>query len=166
MGNYIRRWDFDCIDVNKSKKIKLRKHVSDLVFCEKLKETLVIYNDGYSESIEFAIDNRKNRELDADLEPIIDGSSITDPKIFVLPDGKIMLTYFVQNDLNGENNSIDLIYYLVDEDSLRKVGDINRIRIFRADQNSNLMGFTVVDGLFIPSLITICKIIHFILDFE
>lgn len=157
MSRFIRQWDFDCVDVNKLKKIKLRKPVSDLVFCETLKESLIIYEDGLSESIEFAMQNRKNRELDERSEQIVnDGYSIQDARVFVLPDGKIMLTYFTINDTK-EDKVCDLIYYLLDKETLTKTGEINRIKIDRADQNANLMGYTIVDGFFIPSLVTLCK---------
>lgn len=63
----------------------------------------------------------------------------------MLSDGKVMLTYFALNSVE-ENKYVELIYFLIDKETLTKAGEINRIKISRADQNIGLMGYTVVDS--------------------
>lgn len=122
--------------------------------------TIVLYTDGTCESLEYAIETRKEKK-DLSLpqfRPIIDASSveILSSIYFKGPNDTVLLTYFVRSRENRETN---LIYYKLDSETLRLDGPINRLKLVRDEKNIQLCGFTVVDSYTCPHLVTICKYI-------
>lgn len=120
--------------------------------------TIVLYMDGTCESLEYAIETRKEKK-DLSLpqfKQIIDPSTvdILSSTYFKGANDSILLTYFVRS---RENQEINLIYYKLDNETLRLDGPINRLKLVRDDVQIKLCGFTVVDSYTCPHLVTICK---------
>lgn len=114
--------------------------------------------DGTCESLEYAIETRKEKK-DLSLpqfKPIIDPSSvcILSSTFFKGANDSILLTFFVKS---RETRQTDLIYYKLDNETLRIDGPINRLKVLRDEKNIRLCGFTVVDNSSCPNLVTICK---------
>lgn len=128
-------------------------------------ETIVLYTDGTCESLEYAIETRKEKK-DLSLpqfKPIVDQSifDIVSSTYFKGAADTIVMTYFVKS---RETQKIDLIYYKVDKETLRIDGSINRLKLLRDEKNIKLCGFTVVDSSTCPNLVTICKYFEYILN--
>lgn len=118
---------------------------------------IVLYMDGTCESLEYAIETRKEaKDLSLpQFRPILDSSfNILSSTYFKGSNDSILLTYFVRS---RENKETHLIYYTLNNESLRLDGPINRLKLLRDETGINLCGFTVVDGSSYPSLVTICK---------
>lgn len=120
--------------------------------------TIVLYMDGTCESLEYAIEMRKEKK-DLTLpqfKPVIDTSNakILTAARFKLAADRILLTYFVES---LENQMKFLIYFTIDGETLQLDGPINRLRLFRDEAQIQLSGFTVVDSSSCPQLVTICK---------
>lgn len=120
--------------------------------------TIVLYMDGTCESLEYAIEMRKEKK-DLSLpqfKPIVDSSNakILNTAYFKLSPDRILLTYFVES---LENHMKYLIYFKIDAETLRLDGPINRLRLFRDEAQIQLSGYTVVDSNSCPQLVTICK---------
>lgn len=142
---------------NKRFHLQLSKPASSLISMENA-GTIVLYMDGTCESLEYAIETRKEKK-DFSLpqfKPIIDSSSmeILNSTYFKGPNDTILLTFFVKT---RENRETHLIYYKLDNESLRLNGPINRLNLVRDEKNIRLCGFTVVDSNVSPHLVTICK---------
>lgn len=136
---------------------QLSKPASSLISIENA-GTIVLYTDGTCESLEYAIETRKEKK-DLSLpqfNPIIDSSTvdILSSTYFKTANDSILLTYFVRSRETRETN---LIYYKLDNETLRLDGPINRLKLVRDEANIRLCGFTVVDSNICPSLVTICK---------
>lgn len=120
--------------------------------------TIVLYMDGTCESLEYAIEMRKEKkDLSVpQFKPVIDTSNakILNAAHFKLSAERILLTYFVES---LENQMKYLIYFTIDAETLRLDGPINRLRLFRDEAQIQLCGFTVVDSNSCPQLVTICK---------
>ncbi|XP_031633016.1 uncharacterized protein LOC116346888 [Contarinia nasturtii] len=152
---WIRCWSADCSDINKIRKLKLSKPASSLISIENA-ETIVLYADGTCESLEYAIETRKEKK-DLSLpqfKPIVDQSSvdILSSTYFKGANDTFVLTYFVKS---RETQEIDLIYYKLEKETLRVDGPINRLKLLRDEKNIRLCGFTVVDSSNCPNLVTI-----------
>lgn len=120
--------------------------------------TIVLYMDGTCESLEYAIETRKEKK-DLSLpqfKPIIDQTmvKILSSTYFKVTNDRILFTYFVKS---LDNQEISLIYYKLDNETLRLDGPINRLKLVREEKNIQLCGFTVVDSNSCPNLVTICK---------
>lgn len=120
--------------------------------------TIVLYTDGTCESLEYAIETRKERK-DLSLPPfkaIVDQSSFELLKPFYIRsmDGNILLTYFIKSRTDDE---MHLIYFKLDSDSLRLDGNVGKVKLIREEKGMKLCGFTVVDSATYPQLVTICK---------
>lgn len=179
---WIRCWSADCSDINKIKKIKvnsfgiyrnvfivrltwsylyfnfqLSKPANSLVSIENV-GTVVLYMDGTCESLEYAIETRKEKK-DLSLlqfKPIIDPTTvdILSSTFFKGSNDSILFTFFVKSRDTRETN---LIYYKIDNETLRIDGPVNRLKLLRDEKNIRLCGFTVVDSSSVPNLVTICK---------
>lgn len=120
--------------------------------------TIVLYTDGTCESLEYAIEMRKEKK-DLSLpqfKPVIDASNvrILNAAYFKTVGDQILLTYFVES---LENHMKYLIYFKIDAETLQLNGPVNRLRLFRDEAQIQLCGFTVVDSNSCPQLVTICK---------
>lgn len=136
---------------------QLSKPANNLVSIENA-GTIVLYMDGTCESLEYAIETRKDKK-DLSLpqfKPIIDPTfvDILSSTFFKGANNSILFTFFVKS---RETRETDLIYYKLDTDTLRIDGPINRLKLLRDEKNIKLCGFTVVDSSSCPSLVTICK---------
>lgn len=120
--------------------------------------TIVLYMDGTCESLEYAIEMRKEKKdlSMAQFKPVIDTSDakILNASYFKVSPDRILLTYFVES---LENHMKYLIYFKIDAETLRLDGSINRLRLFRDEAQIQLSGYTVVDSSSCPQLVTICK---------
>ena len=138
--------------------LQIPKTIHDLITIDR-KETLVMYKDGTCESLEASIENRKldKNHLDGNSKPIIDAEAQTISNVACLKAfDKILLTYFAKNN---QTNEVEFIYYQLDSDSLSRAGKVIKFKITRPQQETQLVGYTVVDGVMHPNLITICKYI-------
>lgn len=120
--------------------------------------TIVLYMDGTCESLEYAIETRKEKK-DLSLpqfKPIIEPSAvkILSSTYFKVANDGILFTFFVKS---LDNQAKHLIYYKLDSETLRLDGPINRLKLLRDEKNITLCGFTVVDSSSCPNLVTICK---------
>lgn len=120
--------------------------------------TLVLYMDGTCESLEYAIDTRKEKK-DLSLpqfKPIFDSTTvdILNAVHFKTANDTQLFTYFAKC---RETNETSLIHFKIDNESLRIAGPISRIKLQRDEQSIKLCGFTVADGVSSCQLVTICK---------
>lgn len=126
------------------------------------KNTIVLYNDGSCESLELAIDTRKEDKSDGSgfHKAIVDPSNsvITKPAYFKVANGKILMTYFTKS---LDSNEVFLVCFKIDIESLQIYETARKCRVTRDDGGSRLNGYAVVDGIMGPSLISICKSICF-----
>lgn len=177
----MRCWSADCNDINKIKKIRVRVGWRDAAYLLYMKlirvvsfiqlskpahslipidggGTIVLYLDGTCESLDYAIEMRKEKK-DLTLpqfKPIIDVANmkILNAAYFKTTPDTILLTYFVES---LENHTKYLIYFKIDAEALRLDGPVNRLRLFRDEAQIQLCGSTVVDSSSFPQLVTICK---------
>lgn len=117
-----------------------------------------MYTDGTCESLEYAIETRKEKK-DLSLpqfKPIIDPSTvdILSSRYCKGANDTILFTYVAQS---RETKETSLIYYKLDNETLRIDGPINCLKLLRDEKNIKLCGFTVVDSSSCPNLVTICK---------
>lgn len=118
------------------------------------KNTIVLYNDGSCESLELAIDTRK--EDKSTHKAIVDTSNcvITKPAYLKVANGKILMTYFTKS---VDGDEVYLVCFKIDNESLQIYETARKCRVARDDGGSRLNGYAVVDGIMGPSLISICK---------
>lgn len=121
------------------------------------KDTLVVYKDGTCESLGSCIKTRKLTKNGHETRPIVDVNrqTITNIACFNTINDTVLLTYFAKN---MDTNEVEFVYFKLDNDNRSPIGDINKFKIDRSEQNAFLVGYTVVDGDLYPSLITLCKI--------
>jgi hypothetical protein len=156
-NRYLRLWGLSEINLNRVKKIKFYRNI-DNIFNVCNEHTLVLYQDGTCESLESALETRK---LDKENPPIdtlpsqnLIYSSITNVNVLETNQAEYLLTYFRVNSLTG---AVELNYMLLDNEVLKPVESPKVIKLERLEPNVKLLGYTVADGNFHPSLITICK---------
>lgn len=118
---------------------------------------MVIYHDGSCESLSSGIESRKNT-IDQQKQKqsgmgIIDvqNQTILYPNIFILRDGRRLLTYFLQNQ---KDNSVHLVTSFLNDEDLKS---IHTAKYLLHREGLTLAGFTVVEGQNFPSLLTICN---------
>lgn len=119
--------------------------------------TIILYKDGTCESLEFAIETRKqDRDQMGNPKPIVDAETqkILNTSCLRTFNGTILLTYFVKNDTTNE---IEFVYYKLDDATFTIAGPAHTFRLVRPQLSASLAGYTVVDGDMHPSLLTICK---------
>lgn len=138
---------------------QLAKPIQDLIPFES-RNTIVLYTDGTCESLELAIDTRKEDRNDSSIcyKPVIidSTSKILTPTYFKTPDSKLFLTYFIKS---STNNEMYLVRLRIEPESLQIMDAVTKFRISRDDQGTELRGFAVVDGIMGANMITICKCI-------
>lgn len=123
--------------------------------------------DGSCESVEYAIKTKKEKKQLISLQPktnvVQTGFEIFKPASFRDANGNIVLTYFIKSTTTDETQ---LIYFKVDEDTLKLDGTIRRAKLVREEKDVKLCGFTVVNSSSHLQLITICMSRQFIFRFE
>lgn len=136
---------------------QLAKPIENLISIEN-KQTLVLYTDGTCESLEYAIDKKKDdRDISIPCnKPVIDSESvsITDITYFKTSNDSILIAYFTKSI---KNQDVQLVYFRVDSETFQLCEPVYRIKLIRKDKGSKLCGYTVVDGVTSPQLVTICK---------
>lgn len=176
---WIRCWPSECSDINKVKRIRvsdgmglnsndivliyvilhfqLSKPIENLISIPN-QNTIVLYSDGTCESLECAIDSRKEKKdpLLLQNKPIVDPekSQISDATYFKAANESILLTYFTQT---REKNDIRLVFFELNSDTLRIESSVTKLKLVRDDRDTRLVGCTVVDSIMCPQLVTICK---------
>lgn len=135
----------------------MAKPIQDLLSFES-RDTLVLYNDGTCESLEIAIDKRKedrNNGIPTN-KAIVDAATTTIVKAayFKTANDHILLTYFTKS---RKNDDIHLVFFKLDSESLQLVGPVNKVKLLRDGRSAELSGYTVVDGIMWPHLVTICE---------
>lgn len=115
-----------------------------------------MYSDGTCESLECAIDSRKEKKdpLLPQNKPIVapETTQISDPNYFKTSNGSILFTYFMR-----KANDVRLVFFELNSDTLRIEGSVNKLKLMREDRDAKLVGCTVVNSIFCPQLVTICK---------
>uniref|UniRef100_A0A182M4L6 Nucleolar protein 11 n=1 Tax=Anopheles culicifacies TaxID=139723 RepID=A0A182M4L6_9DIPT len=155
-GRYIRCWNQHQTDINTVKKVKLYQPVLDL-FTLQNGRTLVMYTDGSCESLESALETRKqNKSNPNNVEgvPHVDSKThtIRDVQILVLDNGTPLLTYFLRKE---EDGSVELHYALLNPTDLKMHKAPEKIALQRIGEDLKLVSSCVVDGSDGPSLMTI-----------
>lgn len=119
--------------------------------------TIVLYMDGSCESVEYAIENNKEKNPRVSLQlktnVIPTGFEILKPATFRDVNDNILFTYFIKSTTTDETQ---LIYLKLDKDTLRADGSIRRAKLVREENDVGLCGFTVVNSSSHLQLITIC----------
>ncbi|XP_053665198.1 nucleolar protein 11-like [Anopheles marshallii] len=155
-GRYIRCWNRDQNDINTVKKVKLYRSVLDL-FTLSNGQTLLLYTDGSCESLESALETRKQNKLNSNDEESaqsVDSKThtIRDAQILVLDNGTPLLTYFVRKE---EDGSMELNYALLNPADLKTYKGFEKIALQRHGEDIKLVSSCVVDGSDGPSLLSI-----------
>ncbi|KAL9907248.1 nucleolar protein 11 [Glossina fuscipes fuscipes] len=144
----LRCWDESTVDVNKTKKLRFHKNISELVTNEK--DTFVLYDDGSFECLKTAIDTRKEgREITSVPQhlQLVPDLNLNKGRIFTLPNGKQILTYFETNHTSGE---CYLVRLPLEDENLRQ-----RYPLKRGNLQTTVCGAAVIEGDGVPSLCTI-----------
>uniref|UniRef100_A0A1A9ZKK8 Nucleolar protein 11 n=1 Tax=Glossina pallidipes TaxID=7398 RepID=A0A1A9ZKK8_GLOPL len=144
----LRCWDESTADVNKSKKLRFHKNISELVTNEK--DTFVLYDDGSFESLKTAIDTRKEGKQITSVPQhlqLLPDFSLNKGRIFTLPSGKQILTYFETNHTSGECH---LVRLPLEDENLRQ-----RYPLKRGNLQTTVCGAAVIEGDGVPLLCTI-----------
>lgn len=142
--------------------LQLSKPIESLISIPN-ENTIVLYSDGTCESLECAIDSRKEKK-DLQLlanKPVVDPETteLLNATYFRTSNEAILLTYFTQS---RESSDICLVFVELNSDTLRIERPVTKWKLARNDRNINLVGCTVVDNIMHPQLVTICKQFHFI----
>lgn len=138
---------------------QLAKTIQDLIPFDS-RNTIVLYTDGTCESLDLAIDTRKEERNETSIchKPVIldvSSTKILMPTYFKTPDAKLFLAYFIKS---STNSSIYLVRLRLEPESLQIMDAVTKFRIARDDQGSELKAYAVVDGIMGANLITICKL--------
>ncbi|XP_049297620.1 uncharacterized protein LOC125771250 [Anopheles funestus] len=155
-GRYIRCWTRDQNDINTVKKVKLYRSVLDLFTLDN-GTTLLLYTDGTCESLESALETRKQNKLhpnDMESLPHVDPNThaIRDAQILLLDNGTPLLSYFVRKE---EDGSMELNYALLNPADLKPHKGFEKIALQRIGEDIKLVSSCVVDGSDGPSLLSI-----------
>lgn len=127
----------------------------------------MLYADGTCESLELAIDTRKETRDDTSIchKPVIADPStikILKPTHFRAPDGKLFLTYFTKKTTK---NDLYLVRLRIEPESLQIMDTVTKFKVTRIDTDAELKGYAVVNGILGANLVTICEHFYFILFF-
>ncbi|XP_005182464.2 nucleolar protein 11 [Musca domestica] len=150
-SKYLRCWDEGTTDVNKCKKLKFQKYITNLVSCGD--DTFVLYVDGSCELLAKALESRKedaNITTAQQLE-LSNKLSFSNASVFVLANGSKILTYFERNSLNGD-------YYLVRLPLSENGAELEapkRFKLSRENLSVTVAGAAVIEGGGVPALLTI-----------
>lgn len=157
----LRFWDENDLDINKIKKVKLHRNVHDLYNVDTNGEkcVLVVYKNGTCESLEMALESKKEAKETANhMENL--SFTIENVKVIVLPNDSsvLLLTYF---KMYPKKNLVELNFVTVDRETLQVTQNFKTIDISRVDQNVELCGSIVIEssGRY-PTLLSICKPEH------
>lgn len=119
--------------------------------------TILLYMDGTCESVEYAIQQNKEKSTRVSLQLktniVPTGFEILKPAIFRDVNDTILLSYFIKSTTADETQ---LIYFKLDKDTLRSDGSVRRAKLVREENGVGLCGFTVVNSSSHLQLITIC----------
>lgn len=140
----------------------MAKPIHEIIPFER-EDSIVLYVDGTCESLELAIDTRKQTRDDTSIchKPVIadpESIKILKTAYFRTSDGRVFLTYFTRR--TGKND-IYLIRLRIEPESLQIMDTVTKIRIARVDPETELKGYAVVNGLLGANLITICMLHHY-----
>uniref|UniRef100_A0A1A9W500 Nucleolar protein 11 n=1 Tax=Glossina brevipalpis TaxID=37001 RepID=A0A1A9W500_9MUSC len=141
----LRCWDENTVDVNKSKKLRFHKNITELI--TNAEDTFVLYDDGSCETLCTAIETRKEVTSVPHHLLFISKLNLHGGRIFTLPNGKQIVTYFEVNALTGECHLIRLP--LENEDRTQ------RYPLKRGNLRTTVSGATVIEGDGVPLLCTI-----------
>lgn len=132
---------------------QIPKNIHDLITIPG-RNTLVLYKDGTTESLQYCIDSRKHDKTA--ILPIVrpDEQLIQNVSKFVALDEAIWLSYFAKSIQSGQ---VEFVYFKLNVDTLVPSGHIFKFKLARTEQNATLIGFSVVEGDVHPNLFTICK---------
>lgn len=120
--------------------------------------TIVLYSDGTCESLECAIDSRKEKKdpLLLPNKPVVNSemTKISDPTYFKTANDSILFFYFAES---LKTNDVRLVFFELNSDTLRIDSLVTKLKLMREDRDTKLVGSTVVDSLVGPQLVTLCK---------
>uniref|UniRef100_A0A182S927 Nucleolar protein 11 n=1 Tax=Anopheles maculatus TaxID=74869 RepID=A0A182S927_9DIPT len=155
-GKFIRCWSQDQNDINTVKKVKLYRTVLDL-FSLANGQTLLLYTDGSCESLESALETRKQNKTGPNDERTVQNvdpktHTIRDVQVLMLDNGTPLLTYFVRREDDG---TVELNYALLDPSNLKLQKGFEKIALQRIGDDIKLASSCIVDGSDGPSLLTV-----------
>lgn len=132
---YLRMWDGDVEDICKVKRIKMHKAVHEILSVSSNKKTiaLVVYEDGTTESLDTALESRKEEKNSHDKKL---GYSIENAE----------LTNGIFSFVKKSGHEKFFCYTSVDKTSLKSDGNVKSIKLDRSGQKVRLMGLTVLPG--------------------
>lgn len=145
---YLRFWEKDTEDINKVKRIKFNKQIHDIlnVRVNQKVNTMVVYEDGTTESLDSALESRAEGKKESSKDEI---KALENPQ----------LTNEIFSFVRKSGNERHFCYTTIDPESLKSHS--NAVKTFKLDrygQDVKLMGNTVIRGKSVnsdPSLITI-----------
>lgn len=135
MKTFLRFWDADTVDINKMKKVKLTKPVHELlnVFVNKVRRTLVVYEDGSCESLESVMSRSEEKTSRQKNSEALSIENIQ-----------------VSNGFFSFVKVVDREKYFcfskIDEETLKPVDKLITVTLVRSGQNVKLMGCTVLEA--------------------
>ncbi|CAG9805590.1 unnamed protein product [Chironomus riparius] len=130
-GIYVKFWDLDTEDINKVKKIKFHKPISEIINVSN-DNILVIYEDGLCESLDSALESRKIDK--SQRESLKAEFKLEYPQI-----GNNIFSY-----VKKINNEKVLSFAIIDEVTLKPLTEFKEIKLNRQGQNVKLMGMTMI----------------------
>lgn len=130
-GIYVKFWDLDTEDINKVKKIKFHKPISEIINVAN-DNILVVYEDGQCESLDSAFETRKLEK--SQRESLKGEFKLENPQI-----GNNIFSY-----VKKINNEKILCFTIIDQVSLKPLTEFMEIKLERSGQNVKLMGTTMI----------------------
>lgn len=133
---FIRFWDADTEDINQIKKVKLSKPVHEItnVFINRLKKTLVVYEDGSCESLDYALQSRS------------EDKSIRQKKNEVLKIENVQVSNGFFSYIKTIDQEKIFCFSKIDEETLKPFDKPKTVKLVRVGQNVKLMGCVVAAG--------------------
>lgn len=136
LKTFLRFWDADTVDINKNKKFKLTKPIHELVNVNvnRVRKTLVVYEDGTCESLESALQSRSEKKISrkkTSEEQQIENIQVSNGFFsFIKTVGHEKLFCFSK----------------IDEETLRPLEKAKTAKLARPGQNVKLMGCVAIAG--------------------
>lgn len=146
----MRFWEKDTEDINKVKRIKFHKPIHDILNVKVSREvnTMVVYEDGTTESLDSALESRAEGKKETDRDDV-KATTIENPQ----------LTNEIFSFVKKSGNEKHFCYTTIDPVTLKSHdGALKTFKLERSGQDVRLMGYTVTRGKSInsdPSLISI-----------
>jgi len=131
-GIYVKFWDLETEDINKVKKIKFHKPISEIINVAN-DNILVVYEDGLCESLDSALESRKLEK--SQRESLKADFKLESPQV-----GNNIFSY-----VKKINNEKILSFTIIDEVNLKPLTtEFKEVKLVRTGQNVKLMGMAMI----------------------